>query len=644
MGNPEKPRRSRRKASAPDSLHALMLADLARSGLDAADAKKLRLQPLTAAETRGATGHLNVPSYKIPYFDPAGDPTGFFRLRLLQRVADSEGKVIRYWQPPDSVPHAYFPPGVKWTKVMQNTDVTTVFTEGEKKAAKACKEGIVCIGLGGVWNFQSKEAHIDFLPALAAFEWDDRRAEIAYDGGDVEVDKSVKAARDRLQTRLEARGAHVITVELPAGEKLDDFLVGHRRDDYFALRRTGLDGWAPPAVVTYGASFEPAKIERREWVIAGRYARGETTAIIGPPATNKSMLLLNDAVQIATGTAIVPGDSVTRGGVLLLVGEDSRRDVETRLAAICQRHEIRPAALADRLHVVYQTEIDPTRYTLAHMEKDLAVLNRRMFDWLKTFPDVAAIIIDPMAAWNHVLENSNDALRVLMLGLRNLAASTRAAVAFDHHINKVSMGDPEAHVHNLAAARGGTYLPADMRWGFTMARLSAATAEEYGIEADQRRLYRRFDDWKLSHRDGSDGPLALFKVETVQIANGEDVGVMVAVEPEALRRSGDQRQEAKRREFLAGLTVCLATMLDKDGGPKSLNAAALWLSLHAQNLYVSAKTREPLADRSIRRKLLADIGEGLTETGRTGERGRRIVARPKGSGNYEISFADAKPA
>lgn len=638
------PARRRADAPPPNSPRALMLADLARSGLDESDAKRMRCVPLTPAETMALTGRA-VPSYRIPYPDPAGDDTEFFRVRYLAEVRDRDGDEVRYWQPPDSVPHPYFPPTLKWSKVMRDASVAVTFTEGEKKAMKAAREGVVCVGLGGVWNYQSKDANIQFLSELGLFDWAGRAVETAYDGGDAEINRAVRLARERLEERLEARGALVAAVRLPMGVKLDDYLVDHSREEYAALPRDGAGGWSPPAVATYGAAFDPAAIPRREWVIAGRYARGEGTAVVGPPGTNKSTLFLADAVAIASGAPIVPGERVARGAVLLLVGEDSRRDVEARIAAICQRHGVAPAALGDRLRVVYQTEVDPVGYTLARMEGDLAALNARMFRWLKSFPDVAAIFIDPLSAWSHVLENSNDALRVLLLGLRNLAASTRAAVAFDHHINKVSMADdPETHVRNLAAIRGGTYIAADMRWGFTMARVNARTAEAHGIASDERRLYRRLDYLKASYGPDGDGdaPHALFRIESVRIANGEEVGVLVPVDVAALRVAGEERREAKRLEFRDGLAVSLATMLDKEG-PKSINAAAEWLAGHASNLYVNARG-EPLSARSIRTKLAADVADGIVEPTSNGARGRRIATAPsdgRGRDGRVIVFAEA---
>src|ERR1700677_1920755 len=103
--------------------------------------------------------------------------------------------------------------------------------------------------------------------------------------------------------------------------------------------------WAPPPVTTYGASFDPAAIPLRQWLILGRHARGEGCAIVGPPGTNKSSLLLMDAVQIATGRNLI-GDRVDEtGAVLFMVGEDGRRDFEARLAGVLAHYHLAPADL-----------------------------------------------------------------------------------------------------------------------------------------------------------------------------------------------------------------------------------------------------------------------------------------------------------
>src|SRR5690606_20796980 len=65
------------------------------------------------------------------------------------REASREG--ARYLQPANSANHLYVLP-VVW-EVAGDPSVPLVITEGEKKAAKACQEGILTVGLGGVNNF-----------------------------------------------------------------------------------------------------------------------------------------------------------------------------------------------------------------------------------------------------------------------------------------------------------------------------------------------------------------------------------------------------------------------------------------------------------------------------------------------------------
>lgn len=454
-----------------------------------------------------------------------------------------------------------------------------------------------------------------------------------------EGNPKVREAQKRLAALLAERGANIGSVTLPPGSKLDDFLKARNGAAYRKLRRTSL-GWEPPALVTYGKGFSATEIPQRQWVIEGEYALGEGTAIVGPPGTNKSTKLLTDAVSIATGQSLLGAKVVKPGEVLLLVGEDSRRDVEARLAAILERNEIPPAKLADRLHVTYQSELDPG-YTLAAMERDVAVLNERMLDWLRERPNLVAVFIDPVSAWHRLIEVDNRALQMLCTAFRRIAAQGHRALAFDHHVNKASMTDPEAHVGNLASVRGGTVLAADMRWGFTLARLRADTAKAYAIPDDERPRFRRLDQLKASY-GADDGEPRLLKVESVLIGNGESVGVLTLVDAQAMRDAGADKRiadELKQRQVAA---ATLAEML-AEKRPRSVSEATTWLVHKAPKLFVS-KTGEPMAERTLRRLLPAVIGSGLEVT-RSGKP-TRIVLQGDGSGNgarYQIDFSDTAP-
>ena len=395
--------------------------------------------------------------------------------------------------------------------------------------------------------------------------------------------------------------------------------------------------WIPPAVTSYGPTFDPAAIPLRQWLIPGRYALGEGTAIAGPPGTNKSTLLLTDAVQLVTGRSLV-GDSIDRsGGVLFLVGEDRRRDFEARLAGICEHYRIAPGELGGRLHVVYQSEINPTDFTLGQMADDMATLNIDMFDWLRAFPDLVALFIDPMLSWHRLIENENAAMQMLCVGLRGLATQANIAVAFDHHVSKVSMADAEAHVGNLAAMRGASAIAADMRWAFTMAKLKAETATQYGLTLDDRKIYRRLDTLKASYGPDDDGP-RLLKIESVRILNGEHVGVLTAVDADRLRADGRERAHQAEQERRTRLGDALARML-REKRPRSSKEAAMWLAVHDPHLF-PGKKGAPLSERSIRDRLPTEIGAGIDSV--SDGRPVRVIVREAGSGHgmrYEIDFA-----
>src|SRR5579872_727720 len=131
----------------------LMRVDLERSGLDDDDVKRMGLDALSADETAELTNdQFNVASYRIPYVNADGSPSDFYRLRFTSTT--TFGKVTiaphqRYWQPPNTAPHAYLAPGpaVDWATVARDATIELDMTEGEKKAYTGCKRELVVIGL-----------------------------------------------------------------------------------------------------------------------------------------------------------------------------------------------------------------------------------------------------------------------------------------------------------------------------------------------------------------------------------------------------------------------------------------------------------------------------------------------------------------
>lgn len=235
------PRKQKQAASSRTT--ELFEEKLATSGLDLNDAKLLGMETIEADEVAKLHHTFSQkPAIKINYFDALGKPMqdvpkapGFYRLRFLgagMQFKDMTGKEKRYVQLPDTAPCVYLPRTIDWATMLPDTSSSIVITEGELKAAKACKEGFATIGLGGVWNFRSNKFGISFVQALDDIEWVRRNVYVVFDS-DLASNPNVLGALQELCYELGMRGAFVHVAWLPevlgAGEKvgLDDFLVFH---------------------------------------------------------------------------------------------------------------------------------------------------------------------------------------------------------------------------------------------------------------------------------------------------------------------------------------------------------------------------------------------------------------------------------
>lgn len=232
------------KKSAPTADHkALGLgeAKLKSSGLTIEDAAQLSIHCLNGQQTAGLhPAFKQLCSLRLDYLDHFGKPLPdwpgakpFYRLRYLETPTDfsaiTEKKPVRYVQEPNTAPVAYYPGNQDWEELVSDVAQPLILTEGELKAAKACKEGFPTIGLGGVYNWRSHKLGLTWLPSLDPVMWLKRNVYICFDS-DYKTNPMVCSALRELAEELHRRGAFVHLVSLPqlhGFEKvgLDDFLV-----------------------------------------------------------------------------------------------------------------------------------------------------------------------------------------------------------------------------------------------------------------------------------------------------------------------------------------------------------------------------------------------------------------------------------
>lgn len=242
----KKPTVSRKLAAPKGSSPEVKLAveKLASSGLTMDDAVKLGMEVLGPVATSSLHKSFAPKcSLRLNYYGLDGLPLtprpkwpDFYRLRYLEDVEDpvsfagqTEKKKLRYVNEPEAGVAAYLPKTVDWFTLAGDTMTPLIITEGELKAAKACKEGFPTIGLGGVFNFRAVRNGVDFLPELEEIDWVKRYVYICFDS-DYRVNSNICLAMNQLAEELVERGAIPMILSLPdiveeGKTGLDDLLV-----------------------------------------------------------------------------------------------------------------------------------------------------------------------------------------------------------------------------------------------------------------------------------------------------------------------------------------------------------------------------------------------------------------------------------
>jgi hypothetical protein len=245
------PKAKRSAAKAKGHYSQKTLADLDKSGLDAADADIMGIEDVDGEWCKQHVGS-DIPGYKIPEFDLNGEliPDAYCVRRHFppsQNPGTETNHGPKYLLPAGASLRAYLSRRIGWLDVLSNPATPIVTTEGAKKSEAACKAGVPTISLGGVDAFAQSKRDIDLLPELVRLAAN-RCMPIVYDSDIVHKDE-VRCARKKLALQYYLAGGLPEFIDLPQGpadpaddEKpkkvgLDDYLLTHSKKDFLALPR-----------------------------------------------------------------------------------------------------------------------------------------------------------------------------------------------------------------------------------------------------------------------------------------------------------------------------------------------------------------------------------------------------------------------
>jgi AAA domain/Domain of unknown function (DUF3854) len=409
-------------------------ADLAKSGLT--------VETILAAGIYTASGP--EVSAILRYGAGAGMvfPNGDGQARVKLHEAGPDGK--KYRTPKDGKNRLYLPPPALLSRERLHDATATVYiTEGEKKTLRAVQEGLVCIGLAGVWSWRTRDGAGRSVPIadLDLIPWQGRNVVIVFDS-DVVTNDKVRAAEQALAEELTARGATVAAIRLPAGpdgEKvgLDDYLVVHTVEAFCQLEPLPL-GVPPrlpaPIPVEFHDLMAQTFADEAHIVAGGIVTHCGLTVVGGAPKLGKSGLV-EDLVILRSDGEDFLGFATTPGRSLIFNAEIPEPELQKRLGS---KVLDRPAPPKGRVYFVTD------RTLKLDQPEGLARLRQHIE---QVCPDL--VVIDPLARFMVGDENSTRDMGIVVAALDLLIQTYRVAIVLVHHTAKPSADGSRDGGHRL---------------------------------------------------------------------------------------------------------------------------------------------------------------------------------------------------
>jgi hypothetical protein len=185
------------------------------------------------------------------------------------------------------------------------------------------------------------------------------------------------------------------------------------------------------------------------WLWPGVIPIGKVTLLAGDPGRGKSLISLDIAARVSTGSGWpVAGEPSHAGRVLILSAEDDVADtIRPRLEAA--------GANLNKVHFLSNHFGEPA-FTV-QLPRDLAYLR----NLLRSMKDVRLLVVDPLMAFVGQGFAANQGIRALVSEAQQLAAEAGAALIFITHLTKAPAASPLYRAMGsigLAAAARAVYL------------------------------------------------------------------------------------------------------------------------------------------------------------------------------------------
>lgn len=263
---------------------------------------------------------------------------------------------------------------------------------------------------------------------------------------------------------------------------------------------------------------DPSSLPRRPWIYGRHLLRNQVAVTVAPGGVGKSSLTIVEGLAMVSERELL-GEWMAKGlNVWLYNLEDPRDEMNLRITAAMQHHEVRPEEVEGRLFV--DTGRERELCTAVQSREGVMIVKPEIDELAREINDrkIDVLIVDPFVSSHRAGENDNVAIDLIAKEWARLADRCNCAIELVHHTRKTN--GAEASTED---SRGGSALLAAARSGRVLNRMSADEREQAGIAPDDLTTY--FTVTRDKSNLAPVGKRTWRRMVSVELANGESVGV-----------------------------------------------------------------------------------------------------------------------
>ena len=262
---------------------------------------------------------------------------------------------------------------------------------------------------------------------------------------------------------------------------------------------------------------DPAGIPPRPWVYGRHLIRKQVSVTVAPGGIGKSSLTICEALAMASERELL-GDWTAKGLKVWLYNlEDPRDEMDRRIIAAMQHHQVSREEIAGRLYV--DTGRERALSTAIQTREGIQIVKPEfdaLADKIKA-RGIDVLVIDPFVSSHQVSENDNGAIDLVVKEWARLADRCDIAIELVHHTRKTNGEEATTE-----SGRGASALLAAARSGRVLNKMSDDLKAEAGVQDDPATYF-------AITRDKANlapvGKREWRRMASVQLANGDSVGV-----------------------------------------------------------------------------------------------------------------------